>query len=204
MAKAKAARPARRATRQPKPRKGVQPGGRNVPAGQGVKHPKPAQPTPKRPRVNPGGLVIGLKPPARSPVQKPGKPKKAARGLAIGDLYPVCVPEALAASLRVLGYPVTDADIMDLFWWAAGDAEVGCSIQAAIEAAGERGLAGVRLTYAEMVEYGQPDCAILGLAGPQHTVYATGDGWWTWGTLAQPQEFPDAIIEEAWAVTWES
>lgn len=44
---------------------------------------------------------------------------------------------------------------------------------------------------------------ILGvdLPGP-HAVLATPDGWWSWGELHCPCEFPDAVIEEAWAVSW--
>lgn len=44
---------------------------------------------------------------------------------------------------------------------------------------------------------------ILGvdLPGP-HAVLATADGWWSWGELHCPCEFPDAVIEEAWAVSW--
>ncbi len=39
------------------------------------------------------------------------------------------------------------------------------------------------------------------LPGP-HAVLATPDGWWSWGELHCPCEFPDAVIEEAWAVSW--
>jgi hypothetical protein len=47
---------------------------------------------------------------------------------------------------------------------------------------------------------------ILGLQLPEatHTVLATPGGWWSWGELYCPWcEFPDAVVEEAWAVTWE-
>jgi hypothetical protein len=45
---------------------------------------------------------------------------------------------------------------------------------------------------------------ILGmdLPGP-HAVLATADGWWSWGELHCPCEWPDAVIEEAWTVTWQ-
>lgn len=44
---------------------------------------------------------------------------------------------------------------------------------------------------------------ILGvdLPGP-HAVLATPAGWWSWGTLYDPATWPDAVIEEAWAVSW--
>jgi hypothetical protein len=44
---------------------------------------------------------------------------------------------------------------------------------------------------------------VLGLDLPSaHAVYATPDGWWSWGQLWQPADFPDATIEEAWTVNW--
>ena len=44
---------------------------------------------------------------------------------------------------------------------------------------------------------------ILGvdLPGP-HAVLADGGWWWSWGEPYDPAAFPDAVIEEAWAVTW--
>ena len=43
---------------------------------------------------------------------------------------------------------------------------------------------------------------ILGVDLPgSHAVLATADGWWSWGELYCPCEFPDAVIEEAWAVS---
>jgi hypothetical protein len=48
-----------------------------------------------------------------------------------------------------------------------------------------------------------PASLILGLELPgPHTVLATPDGWWSWGQLWCPCEWPDAVIEEAWAVSW--
>ena len=44
---------------------------------------------------------------------------------------------------------------------------------------------------------------ILGLELPgPHAVLATPEGWWSWGELYDPAGFPDAAVEEAWAVTW--
>lgn len=194
MATAKRVRQARKAARAAR-------------GGKGGKFPSPNPPGFNRHvnQVQPGGVNIV---PAGTPIPK--KPKRTVaqkattkRGAAIGDLYPVCAPEALAASLRLQGAPVTDADVMDLFWWAGGDPEWGVTIQAAISAAGEHGLAGVRLAAAEMVEWQSGNCVVLGLALPApHAVCATDSGWYTWGSLADPQEFHDAVIEEAWNVTW--
>jgi hypothetical protein len=45
---------------------------------------------------------------------------------------------------------------------------------------------------------------ILGLDLPEgpHAVYATEAGWWSWGELYPASAFSDAVIGEAWAVTW--
>ena len=44
---------------------------------------------------------------------------------------------------------------------------------------------------------------ILGLELPgPHAVLATPDGWWSWGELHDPAEWPDAVVEAAWAVAW--
>ena len=44
---------------------------------------------------------------------------------------------------------------------------------------------------------------ILGLELPgPHAVCQQDGQWWTWGEPYDPACFPDAVIEEAWAVTW--
>ncbi len=155
-----------------------------------------------------------------------------AKGLALnlGDVA-CCTTEALGASLRLGGLAVTDAQVLDLFRLAGGDEDAGMPVGVALEAAAEFGLGGCRLASWEMagqdsnlqppisggyalgplrLPHGALSVAlpaipslILGveLPGP-HTVLATPDGWWWWGELWCPCEFPDAVIEEAWAVEW--
>lgn len=147
-----------------------------------------------------------------------------ARGLALspGDVA-CCAAEALAASLRLSGVPVSDEDVLALYWHTADDPEAGASIEATLEAAWRYGLGGVRPASHDQISLpgGQLHAATLGelddlaarglhggslilgvdLPGP-HTVLATPDGWWSWGEAWCPCEFPDAVIEEAWAVTW--
>ena len=45
---------------------------------------------------------------------------------------------------------------------------------------------------------------ILGLELPEgpHAVLAERGRWWSWSQPWPPAAFPDAVIEEAWAVTW--
>jgi hypothetical protein len=66
------------------------------------------------------------------------------RQLALGSAVACCSAEALAASLRLTGWPVTDADVLALYWHTARDEHAGASILATLEAAAEYGLAGVR------------------------------------------------------------
>lgn len=130
------------------------------------------------------------------------------RGLAIGDAVACCAAEALAASLRLSGLSVGDADVLDLFRRAGGDPDTGVPVLAVLEAASESGLAGVRPVSwhpAEALDFMPADMPplILGLELPgSHTVLAAPEGWWSWGGLWCPCEFPDAVIEEAWEVTW--
>ena len=50
---------------------------------------------------------------------------------------------------------------------------------------------------------GHPSSLILGLELPgPHAVCQQDGQWWTWGEPYDPCCFPDAVIEEAWAVTW--
>lgn len=151
-------------------------------------------------------------------------------GLAL-DGVACCGAEALAASLRIQGLAVADAAVLDLFRAAGGDEDKGLPILEALEAAARVGLAEYRPVFAEHpledlplpfgqllrhvegVDLGEVDhdlgvgplhSLILGvnLPGP-HAVLATPEGWWSWGELWCPWcEFPDAVIEEAWAVTW--
>jgi hypothetical protein len=130
-------------------------------------------------------------------------PKK--RGLALGDAVACCAAEALAASLRLSGLSVSDADVLALHRLSGADDEAGGTILAALEAASEFGLAGVRLASfmpAAIYETKLQKFVVgVDLPGP-HTVLAAPDGWWSWGELHDPAAWPDAVIEEAWAVSW--
>ena len=129
-----------------------------------------------------------------------------AKALAVADGVACCTIEALAASLRYQGLPVTDAEVLDLFRLADGDEDTGMPVRAALEAAAEFGLAGTRLAGFGAADLtGMPAGGlILGVELPgQHTVLATPEGWWSWGELWCPWcEFGDVVVDEAWAVTW--
>ena len=69
-------------------------------------------------------------------------PKK--RGLALGDAVACCAAEALAASLRLSGLSVSDADVLALYRHTAGGPDAGASIWRTMEAASVFGLGGFR------------------------------------------------------------
>jgi hypothetical protein len=133
---------------------------------------------------------------------QPKKPAK--RKLALAGDVACCAAEALAATLRLAGWPVGPSDVLALYGHTAGDPDAGAFIPAALEAAYAHGLAGVRPVSFAPVDPGDPAASILGLDLPgPHAVAATPEGWWSWGSLHDPAGWLDAVIEEAWAVRWQ-
>lgn len=129
---------------------------------------------------------------------------KAAHVRALGDV-PCCVAEAIAASLRLTGRPVSDRDVLALHMHAAGSLSVAATIPATLEAAYRHGLAGVRpldfgLVDVTGVTFGSG--TVLGLELPEgpHAVAGGDDGVWSWGGLYLMTA--EAVVEEAWQVTW--
>ena len=134
---------------------------------------------------------------------KAGKSPKAAKAkqLALGADVACCSAEALAASLRLSGWSVTDADVLALYRLAAPDDDHGATIEAVCVAAQSFGLAGVRL---ERFWPARPHASeiVLGLTGPDHAVLATPEGWWSWGFLLEHCFLPYTDIDEAWELRW--
>ena len=156
------------------------------------------------------GFVHGWGVPATASVHTKAKHPKHAKavGLALGDGVACCAAEALAASLRLQGVRVSDEDVLGLYWHTASDPDAGASIVATLEAAWRFGLGGVRPAWYMEAATGEllslstaPLILGLELPGP-HAVLATPDGWWSWGELHDPAEWPDAVVESAWAVAW--
>lgn len=133
------------------------------------------------------------------------------RTLTPGDVG-CCAAEALAMSLRLQGVRVSDEDVLALYWHTAGDPDAGASVLETMEAAWRYGLGGVRPAW-RVADPGEVACAglaipdhrslILGveLPGP-HTLLAADGGLWSWGEPFDPAGWPDAVVEEAWAVSW--
>jgi hypothetical protein len=194
----------------------------------------PAKPSPKaaQPGNRPGrGKAAHAKKAPAKPAHVPAKVKQARhaaavkasktraanakkakahprRQLALGSAVACCSAEALAASLRLAGHAVSDADVLALYWHTARDEHAGASILATLEAAGEFGIAGIRPVTWGLYEAGDfiPDFmpgVIIGLALPApHAVLDTGSEWITWGEPWPVSAFPDVVTEEAWEVTW--
>lgn len=146
-----------------------------------------------------------------------------ARGVAVGELLPVCSLEAVAMWLRLQGQRVT-ADDVAMRWAELGELSIPEAAEAfgltaslrlprpgtgetagGIEPPGVRegacGATWQRLpTRTARLRTLAHLPVILGvdIPGP-HAVLATPDGWWSWGDLCDP--WP-CRIEEAWAVTW--
>lgn len=109
---------------------------KRAPQHGGKKPPHHHQPPPGRGKRMTNPLVPG------GTVKRAGHHKK--RSLALGEGVACCSAEALAASLRLAGGSVSDEDVLALHYLAGGTENGGTSILAALEAASEFGLAGVR------------------------------------------------------------
>lgn len=146
---------------------------------------------------------------------KPAKPRKLTPGSVA-----CCPAEAVAAAARMAGWMVTDQDVLDLYARCADGPSSGFTIAAALTAVSRRGIGVARLVnYARQDQYyedGQPQdehsgqsvdvlhALILGvdLPGP-HAVTIAPDGCWvSWGRHYDPSDFPGAVVEEAWAVSF--
>lgn len=210
--------------------KGVQPGGANIRVPR--HRAKPRKPTPRHPTVNPGGLMLNVSghvprnPPAPPSSKKKtvAKKKTAKRGASLGEAVPCCAAEALAASLRLAGWVVSDAEVLALHRLATCDPMDCAYIEDVLEAAALYGLAGVHLAgFRELDLDGQladkdgsrcdsgvavgsrepvpPVAVILGIDQPRpHTVLDDGSAWWSWGQPWEP--FAGAVISEAWSLRW--
>ena len=125
-----------------------------------------------------------------------------ARGLSPGSVA-CCSAEALGT---LLGW--SPDDVLALYWQTASDPDSGASILDTLKAAQwrRRDLNPRPLGYepSELTDLLHSAPLILGveLPGP-HAVAVTPDGtWWSWGEPFDPAEWPDLVVEEAWAVQW--
>jgi len=109
---------------------------------------KPAARKPP-PKGGPPKIMPGWFHPAVQAAQKKKAVAKKAkkhpkRQLALGEGVACCAAEALAASLRLAGVPVSDDDVLDLYWRTAPDADAGASILATLEAGADFGIGSIQ------------------------------------------------------------
>lgn len=135
------------------------------------------------------------------------------RHLSLGEVA-CCAAEALAASLRLAGASVSEADVLALYWRTASAPGDGASLLDTLRAASEFGLAGIRpVTWgpAKGPDFMPADIPrqatlVLGLQlpGGSHalTLDACGCCAWSWGELHGLDELGAGPAEEAWAVSW--
>jgi hypothetical protein len=128
----------------------------------------------------------------------------AARGLALGEGVMCCSAEALAASLRLTGVTVTDADVFTLYQSTLCDPGTGASILATLYAACRFGLAGIRpVSFAPVMFPRAGD--VLGVtlpAGPHSLTLDACGAVWTWGALGDLDDLAADAVEEAWVISW--
>jgi len=152
--------------------------------------------------------------------------KKTGLALAPGDVN-CCAAQALAASLRLaLGVRVHEEDVLGLYWRTAADPDEGATILDTLRAAREYGLGGARPVLFARRDFDLVDALTCGnvirdsrnsrsaarpagllvaaeLPEGPHAVTVAPDGtWWSWGEPYSPADFPGAVIDQAWAVTW--
>jgi hypothetical protein len=151
--------------------KAAQPG--NAPGRGKAAHAKPA-PKPPRPKVSAKIKAQRHATALKAAKTRAANAKKAKahpkRQLVLAGGVACCSAEALAASLRLAGWPVDDDDVLALYRRTARDDDAGASILATLEAAGEYGLAGVRLIRFDAVEVHKADAYVI------HERWLAGDG----------------------------
>lgn len=202
-------------------------GGGAATQGHSAKHSRSKKHAHGKAKHNPGHHKTAHHHHHKGKVQTVALPPSHPRGLAVGDLLPVCAFESVAMSLRLAGQLVDDDEVAWL-WELAGSPALGATIAAALDTTGEHGLAGFRPQWASLgregahaqdhlplpvTDYqaapvdhldnflpGDFHGLILGvdLPGP-HAVLATPDGWWSWGELWTPWT---TAVSEAWEVSW--
>ena len=175
---------------------------KHAPAGSGRKH--SGHSAAGGHKHSPPAHTKAVSPPAvmSHPSHPRHQPGGKVRKLALGSAVSCCSAEALAASLRMTGWPVQDADVLALYWRTAADPDAGASILATLEAAEQFGLAGARLADSRPAELltAATVCGVTLRGGPHAYTLASQPGLaWSWGSLYR---LPAADVEEAWEVRW--
>lgn len=113
-----------------------------------------------------------------------------------------CGAEAVAMSLRLAGHPVTERDMLDLYWLTAQDADTGAGLWDTVEAAGLYGLAGVRPLDIRRATHADTGVILELELTERHAVTVDGDGVWSWGLWRPAPPRLLAAADQAWVITW--
>ncbi len=165
--------------------------------------PKPAKPVHVTPKVKAARHAAAVKASKTRAANARKAKQHPRRALPLDGGVACCAAEALAASLRLCGQLVRDADVLALYLHTTGDLDRGAHIAATLDAAAQFGLAGIHPVSFGPVDLDDPAALILGLSLPgPHAVLDTGSEWITWGLAWPAWAFPDVVCEEAWRVDW--
>lgn len=113
-----------------------------------------------------------------------------------------CAAQALAASARLAGHAVSDADVLALYWLTASHPDEGASLEATIAAAASFGLGGARLGDARPASALRTGTVLGADLTERHAVTVDGAGVWTWGEWRPASAQLLAATDEAWELTW--
>lgn len=113
-----------------------------------------------------------------------------------------CAAEALAASARLAGRAVSDADVLALYWLTASHELAGATLEATIEAAGVFGLGGARLVDARPAVALGAGVVVGTDLRQRHAMTVDGHGVWTWGEWRPASCSLLTAADEAWELTW--
>ncbi|MEY9876642.1 hypothetical protein ABH931_006152 [Streptacidiphilus sp. MAP12-33] len=127
---------------------------------------------------------------------------KASKWSPLADVA-CCAAEALAASARLAGRAVSDADVLALYWLTATGPDEGATLEATIEAAGVFGLGGARLAAARPAS-ALGTGTVLGVdLTERHALTVDRHGVWTWGAWRPASCGLLEAADEAWELTWQ-
>jgi hypothetical protein len=131
------------------------------------------------------------------------RPPRDGGWVGCNDILPCCSSVAAANSLyAVTGWRVADDDVYALHFAAGGTAETGVGLLRVMETLTDRGLAGVRISGAVLVD-AFPHGAVAGVLVPGwewHAVAVAGAQAASWGTLLDGEVLDYAW--EVWALDW--
>lgn len=172
---------------------------KHTPAKKATKHTPAKQPA--HHKAAPAHHATPHHPSTHNP-KGPKQPAAKTRKLALSGAVACCSVEALAASLRLVGHPVSGSDVYRLYRAISRSDDAGATILATLKAASTFGLAGMRLADFRAVPVSSPHVVVGGELPGSHALYQERGRAWSWGAPLDLTGFPGWEPEEAWEVFW--